>query len=191
MKKLILIGTLILLFNEARSYTMQTFCMLSFDKLNENGSFDALFKSIPIRDADKVIDYQSVDSLIDQQSDSSNLTKEIVMMAELKNDAEAIEKYEYFHSAEGVWPEVIHAARVSGFEKIKIYRFSNKLVMILTLPKNLDIDEVNRKYAASGNRIKEWGELMDSFMQTPGGAEEGSIWVPMKIIHDYENGVVK
>jgi len=37
-------------------------------------------------------------------------TRDIVMMTELKDEAEVIEKYEYFHSKEGVWPEVIHAA---------------------------------------------------------------------------------
>lgn len=136
-------------------------------------------------------EYRDLEAIITKPAGARMQTRDIVMMTELKNEAEAIEKYEYYHSAEGIWPEVVHAAQASGFEKIKIYRFSNKLVMILTLPGDLDMDEVNRKYANSSIRIKEWGEFMSSFMQTPQGAEKGATWVPMEIIHDYENGVVK
>lgn len=118
-------------------------------------------------------------------------TKDLVFMADLKNEEEAIKKYCYYHSAEGVWPEVLHAAKVSGIEKVKIYRFGNHLVMIITVPANADMDEVNRKYAESSNRIKEWGELMSTFLQPPTGAEKGETFVPMELIHDYENGVVK
>ncbi len=136
-------------------------------------------------------EYKDLKAITNKPAGALTQTRDIVMMAELKDETEATEKYEYYHSAEGVWPEVVHAARVSGFEKIKIYRFSNKLVMILTLPRDLDMDEVNRRYAQSSIRIKEWGELMSSFMQNPQGAEKGATWVPMILIHDYENGVVK
>ncbi len=118
-------------------------------------------------------------------------TKDLVFMADLKNEKEAIEKYTYYHSAEGVWPEAAHAAKVSGIEKIKIYRFGNHLVMIITVPADADMDEINRKYAESSNRIGEWGELMSALQQSPDGAEDGEIWVPMELIHDFENGVVK
>jgi len=118
-------------------------------------------------------------------------TKDLVFMADLKNEKEAIEKYTYYHSAEGVWPEAVHAAKVSGIEKIKIYRFGNHLVMIITVPADADMDEINRKYAESSNRIGEWGELMSALQQSPDGAEDGEIWVPMELIHDFENGVVK
>ncbi len=122
---------------------------------------------------------------------TTNSTRDIVMLTELKDDEEAIKKYEYYHSAKGVWPEVINAAKVSGIESIKIYRFANVLVMILTVPGNIDMNEVNRKYAASSERIKEWSQLMSTFQQAPAQSKDGSIWVPMKLIHDYCNGIVK
>lgn len=105
--------------------------------------------------------------------------------------AEDIEKYEYFHSKEGVWPEVIHAARSSGIQKIIIYRFGNRRVMIITIPRDLDKDEMNRIYASSTNRMPEWDTLMKDYMQGLPGAAEGATWVPLKLIHDDENGFVK
>ncbi len=97
----------------------------------------------------------------------------------------------YYNSSEGVWPEAIHAAKSSGIKKIKIYRFANYLVMIVTIPEDADMDEVSRKYIESGNRIKEWDKLMATFQQAPTGAKEGETFVPMELIHDYENGKVK
>lgn len=46
-------------------------------------------------------------------------TKELVFLADLKNKEEAIKKYMYYHSVEGVWPEVVHAHR-SGIKTEEI-----------------------------------------------------------------------
>ena len=117
--------------------------------------------------------------------------RDIVMMTELKDEEEAIKKYEYYHSAKGVWPEVVNAAKVSGIKKIKIYRFANRLVMIITVPVDANMDEINRKYEESSKKIKKWSELMLEFQQPPDGTRDGAIWVPMVLIHDYENGRVR
>ena len=125
------------------------------------------------------------------KKEKETATRDLVYMTDLKNEEEAIKKYCYYHSAEGVWPEVILAAKSSGIKKIRVYRFANHLVTIVTIPEEADMDEINRKYIESGNRIKEWSKLMTSFQQAPAGAEEGETFVPMELIHDYENGVVK
>ncbi len=136
-------------------------------------------------------EYRYLETIFEAGDRSPVKTRNIVMTAELRNEDEVIEEYEYLHSAEGVWPEVVHAARYSGIQKIKIYRYGNRLVMIITVPEDLDEDVMNSRYAASSNRITEWDALMKSLLQGPPGAEEGAIWVPMERIHDYENGVVK
>jgi hypothetical protein len=115
-------------------------------------------------------------------------TRDLVYMTELKDEAEAIKAYDYYHSAAGCWPEMTHAARVSGFVKIRIYRFGNRLVMIQTIPVGADLDEINRRYADSSERTKEWGALMSKFQQPPPGAPPGQVWVPMRLIYDYEHG---
>lgn len=133
-------------------------------------------------------EFSDLKNIIAKAEKSAAKTKDVVMLAELKDETEAIRKYDYYHSAEGVWPEIAHAALSGGFLKIRIYRYSNKLVMVLTYPEDADLDEINRKYAASSNRITTWGELMSSFMQSISGGND--TWVPMKLIHDYENGQV-
>ncbi len=136
-------------------------------------------------------EYKDLKDMIFIMEEKEMITKDLVFMADLKNEKEAIEKYTYYHSAEGIWPEVVHAAKSSGIKKIKIYRFANHLVMIVTIPEDADMEEINRKYGESSSRIKEWGELMATFQQAPSGAGEDETFVPMELIHDYENGVVK
>jgi L-rhamnose mutarotase len=80
---------------------------------------------------------------------------------------------------------------VSGFVQIRIYRFGNRLVMIQTIPADADLDEINRKYAATSERTKEWGTLMSKFQQPPPGAKPGEVWVEMNPIYDYENGEIR
>ena len=63
--------------------------------------------------------------------------------------------------------------------------------MILTVPEDADMDDINRKYAESSNKIAAWGRLMTTFQQAPSGSREDETWVPMELIHDYENGMVK
>jgi L-rhamnose mutarotase len=127
-----------------------------------------------------------IDTLGNQQYDM----KQIVFMAELKDEASATKKYRYYHGPEGVWPEVLHAAKESGLKSVKIYQHGNRLVMILELPEDLSLDEMNRRYAASSVRLKEWGEIMSALQQPPPGASPGETWVTMEMIHDYENNAL-
>jgi len=115
-------------------------------------------------------------------------TKDIVMYANLKDEAEAIRQYEHYHSKEGVWLEVGLANKASGIQKIKMYRFQNQLIMILTVPKDLDMAEADKKYAASSEKIGEWGALMKGFFEPLEVDGQEMIWVEMKKVHHYEDG---
>ena len=117
-------------------------------------------------------------------------TYEVVMTTELKDEPEAIRKYEFYHSKDGCWPEIENAARISGLRSVRIYRAGNRLVMILTLPDDLTLEEMDKLYQDSSPKVKEWGELMGKFQQAPPFAEEGQVWVPMKRIHDFSGGKV-
>lgn len=118
-------------------------------------------------------------------------TKDIVMYANLKNEAEAIKQYEYYHSKEGVWPEVVNAAKVSGMKALKIYRFKNQLVMIITIPVNADMEEIGKKYAESSKKLSEWDEFMISnFFESVMENGEEKTWVEMKNVYHFEGGSI-
>lgn len=118
-------------------------------------------------------------------------TKEIVMYANLINEEEAIKQYEYYHSKEGIWPEVGMANKASGIKQLKMYRFQNQLIMIMTVPKDVDLKEMDKKYINSSDKIKEWGVMMNDFFETLQIDGEEKVWVEMKKVHHYEDGGFK
>ena len=55
---------------------------------------------------------------------------------DLKDDPTLIAEYEAWHQK--VWPEIMESIRSAGIENMQIYRFANRLFMIM---------EVNKKFS--------------------------------------------
>ena len=113
----------------------------------------------------------------------------IVMTTDLVNDSAAIKQYEYFHSKQGVWPEIKKANELSGINEIQIYRYNNRLVMMYSYPENADLTKMDSLYNSAGERVKEWGAMMNKFQRSIPGSDTTQKWVTMKLIHHYKNGV--
>ena len=112
----------------------------------------------------------------------------IVMTTDLVNDSAAIKQYEYYHSKQGVWPEIKKANELSGIKEIQIYRFNNRLVMMYSYPENTDLTKMDSLYNSAGERVKEWGVMMNKFQKSIPGTDTSRKWVKMKLIHHYKNG---
>lgn len=112
----------------------------------------------------------------------------IVMTAELVNDSAAIRKYDSLHSASGVWPELKKANLASGIEEIRIYRFANRIVMILDVPEGTDLGRMDSLYVNADPRVREWGALMSGFQRALPGVDSNRKWVGMELIHHYRDG---
>lgn len=95
---------------------------------------------------------------------------------DLKDDKYLITEYENQHK--NVWPEVIISIRSSGIEKMEIYRFSNRLFMIMEVNEEFSFE---KKSASDGANVKvqEWEALMYKYQQAIPGAAEGQKWVLM------------
>lgn len=115
-------------------------------------------------------------------------TETLVMTTDLINDSAAISQYEYFHSKQGVWPELKKANMASGISEIQIFRFGNRLVMMVTYPKNADLAKMDSLYVAADPKVKEWGLLMSKFQKSLPGVDSSQKWVQMKLIHHYKEG---
>src|SRR6476661_9196326 len=95
---------------------------------------------------------------------------------DLKDDAELISEYERFHA--DVWPEIKESILSSGIESMEIYRFSNRLCMIMDVNDDFSFE---RKSAADADNltVQEWEQLMWKFQQPVKGAKPGEKWVMM------------
>ena len=100
---------------------------------------------------------------------------------DLKDDPALIAEYETWHK--NVWPEIIESIRTSGIENMQIYRFSNRLFMIMEVNETFSFDK--KGAADAGNeKVQEWETLMWKYQQAVPGAKPGEKWVLMDKIFE-------
>lgn len=112
----------------------------------------------------------------------------MIMTTELINDSAAIKQYEFYHSKAGVWPEIGEANKVSGISEVKIYRYGNRLVLLMTYPENTDRHKMDSLYTSVGEKVTLWGKIMSNYQRSLPGVDTTQKWVEMKLIHDYSDG---
>ena len=102
---------------------------------------------------------------------------------DLKDNAELIQQYEYYHSKEGIWPEVLNSLKASGIESLEIYRTGNRLFMIMEVGPDFSFQKKNQ-LDQDNPKIQEWEALMWTFQQALPWALEGEKWIVMNKIFD-------
>lgn len=100
---------------------------------------------------------------------------------DLKNDKNLIREYEDYHKK--VWPEIISSIKGSGIEEMQIYRFGNRLFMIMEVNENFSFE---KKSVADNNneKVQEWEKLMWKFQQPVEGSGVNEKWVRMEKIFE-------
>ena len=100
---------------------------------------------------------------------------------DLKDDPALIAEYEAWH--QNVWPEIIESIRASGIENMQIYRFSNRLFMIIEVNETFSFDKKGATDAGN-EKVQEWETLMWKYQQGVPGAKPGEKWVMMDKIFE-------
>src|ERR1700748_1184056 len=102
--------------------------------------------------------------------------KRYCLTLDLKNDAQLIAEYEAYHK--DIWPEIRKSILDSGITNMEIYRFDNRLMMIMETKDNFTFE---RKAAmdVSTPKVLEWEELMWKFQQPLKNTKPGEKWVLM------------
>lgn len=112
----------------------------------------------------------------------------LVMTTELVNDSNVFKFYDSMHSKQGIWPAITKANLASGIEQIRIYRFENRLMMMVELPAGTDMAKMDSLYVNADPKVKEWGKMMDGLQRALPGVDSTKKWVDMKLIHHYRDG---
>ena len=102
--------------------------------------------------------------------------KRYCLALDLVNDEKLIAEYETYH--EKVWPEIKKSITDADIVQMEIYRFANRLFMILEVG-----DEFNfaKKAAADAANpiVQKWEQLMWKYQQAIPGCKPGEKWVLM------------
>ncbi len=98
---------------------------------------------------------------------------------DLKDDPSLISEYEKYHIA--VWPEILESITSSGITKMEIYRYDNRLFMIMETDESFSFEKKGSMDAANP-KVQEWETLMWNYQQPLKKALKGEKWVLMNKI---------
>jgi L-rhamnose mutarotase len=95
---------------------------------------------------------------------------------DLQDDPLLIAEYEAYH--EDVWPEIKASITGSGITDMEIYRFGNRLFMIMETDDSFSFE--NKAIMDAINpKVQEWEKLMWKFQQPLPNTKPGEKWMLM------------
>lgn len=105
--------------------------------------------------------------------------KRYALALDLQDDPALIAEYEQYHQQ--VWPDIKESIRQAGIVDMEIYRWENRLFMIMEVD---DTFSFERKAAldAGNPKVRQWEELMWKFQKSLPGTSAGEKWQLMNRI---------
>lgn len=107
--------------------------------------------------------------------------KRYAFALDLVDDPSLIQEYEKYHRE--VWPEIKDSIRSAGVLGMEIYRFGNRLFMLMEVDESFSFDR-KAQMDAENNKVQEWEALMWKYQQAISGAKAGEKWVLMDKIFE-------
>jgi L-rhamnose mutarotase len=98
---------------------------------------------------------------------------------DLKDDLALIAEYEKYHL--DIWPEIRESITGSGITNMEIYRFDNRLFMIMETDDSFSFER-KAEMDAANPKVQEWENLMWNYQQPLKKALKGEKWVLMNKI---------
>ena len=107
--------------------------------------------------------------------------KRYSLTLDLIDQPELVREYEVMH--EKVWPEILESITSAGIEAMEIYRYGNRLFMIMDVNDDFSFDKKAAMDAAN-EKVQEWESLMWKYQQAVPGAKPGEKWMIMDKIFE-------
>jgi len=102
--------------------------------------------------------------------------KRYCLALDLVDDNRLIKEYEAYHQQ--VWPEIKKSITDAGIVQMEIYRFTNRLFMIMEVTEEFNFVQKSAADAANP-KVQEWEQLMWKYQQAIPGTKPGDKWVLM------------
>jgi L-rhamnose mutarotase len=94
--------------------------------------------------------------------------KKFIFTLDLKENLQLINEYEAWHKK--VWPEVLKSIQDSGIVKMEIFRFYNRLCMIMGTTDEF-LFEQKEKMDKENKKVQDWEKLMWTYQQKVPGSK--------------------
>ena len=102
---------------------------------------------------------------------------------DLKDDVILIEKYKYFHSKEGFWPEIGIFLKECGIENMEIYLYKTRLFTIMEVNDDYTQEKV-KNLKEKHPKDAEWQSLMLTFQKLLPESTDDQRWISMEKVFD-------
>lgn len=110
-----------------------------------------------------------------------NSMERYCLTLDLQDDPTLIAEYEDWH--QHVWPEILESITGSGIEHMQIYRYANRLFMIMEVDESFSF-EAKGAADAGNTKVQEWETLMWKYQKPLPGSRPGEKWMLMDKIFD-------
>ncbi|MBK1439157.1 L-rhamnose mutarotase [Parapedobacter sp. ISTM3] len=107
--------------------------------------------------------------------------KRYALALDLKDEAQLIAEYEQLHR--NVAPEIKQSITDSGILRMSIYRFANRMFMIIETEDDFSFEDKAAADAANP-LVQAWEQLTWKYQKAIPGAKPGEKWVVMDKIFD-------
>lgn len=106
-----------------------------------------------------------------------------VLICDLKDEPEAIEAYVACHRE--VSPEILDSIRMAGILEMSIYRWKNRLTMLIKTTNEFSFDK-KAKLDLANSKVQEWERFVGQFQTNLPGTPPNWRWALMERIFAYQ-----
>lgn len=101
----------------------------------------------------------------------------IILTANLVEDADKQQEYFHYHDVQfDEWPEVAKGFCNAQFEQLLCFTRDRQLMLVISIPKGKNLNELNPKTIENNPRVVEWNQIMAQYQESIEGAKDKEVW---------------
>ncbi len=104
--------------------------------------------------------------------------KDYLLTANLVDDSVLQQEYMEYHRTQfEKWPEVAQGFCNADFQRLLVFRNGRQLLLVISIPADKTLDELNPKTEENNPRVVEWNQIMGKYQEGIEGTATGETWV--------------
>jgi hypothetical protein len=108
----------------------------------------------------------------------TNSLKDYLLTANLVADSALQKEYMHYHEVQfKEWPEVAQGFCNADFQQLLVFRNGRQLLLVISIPGDKTLEELNPKTEENNPRVVEWNRMMGKYQEGIEGTGSGETWV--------------
>lgn len=104
--------------------------------------------------------------------------KDYLLTANLVADSAMQQEYMHYHEVQfEEWPEVAEGFCNANFQQLLMFRNGRQLMLVISIPADKTLDELNPKTEENNPRMVDWNQRMSQYQEGIEGTDPDETWV--------------